>query len=115
MLNGVTLPVVAVMLRAGRGARSDRRAGRVVASPGSLVSVAVDHEHDQTPTVGTPPDGAAATAAGSPLDLDAIERDLADVETALGRLEAGTYWTDEDTGEPLSERLLESHPTARRA
>ena len=36
----------------------------------------------------TQPDESAA------LDLDAIERDLADVEVALARLDAGSYWTD---------------------
>lgn len=49
-----------------------------------------------------------------PLDLDAIEAELAGVETALVRLNDGTYWTDEVTGEPLSAALLETHPTARR-
>ena len=51
----------------------------------------------------------------TPLDLDAIGRDLADVEVALSRLDAGTYWTDEVTGEPLPVELLEQQPTARRA
>lgn len=50
---------------------------------------------------------------GTPLDLDAIERDLAGVEVALARLDAGTYWTDENTGATLSDELLEQHPTAR--
>ena len=50
---------------------------------------------------------------GTPLDLDGIERDLADVEAALARLEAGTYWTDEATGEPLDDAHLAQHPTAR--
>lgn len=49
------------------------------------------------------------------LDLDAIERDLADVEVALARLDAGTYWTDEVTGAELSAELLDEQPTARRA
>jgi RNA polymerase-binding transcription factor DksA len=57
--------------------------------------------------------GAVATAPA--LDLDGIERDLADVEVALARLDAGTYWTDEVTGQPLDEALLADHPTARRA
>ncbi|HRE02344.1 MAG TPA: hypothetical protein PLV68_13660, partial [Ilumatobacteraceae bacterium] len=46
-------------------------------------------------------------------DLDVIERDLADVEIALSRLEAGTYWTCEDTGQPLPDALLAARPTAR--
>ena len=50
----------------------------------------------------------------SPLNLDAIEQDLADVDAALVRLDADTYWTDEVTGEPLSEELLAAEPTARR-
>jgi RNA polymerase-binding transcription factor DksA len=48
------------------------------------------------------------------LDLDAIERDLADVEVALARLDAGTYWTDEVTGGDLPTELLAANPTARR-
>mgnify|MGYP006295151367 CR=1 FL=1 len=56
-----------------------------------------------------------AQVAGTPLDLDAIERDLADVEAALVRLDAGTYWTDESTGEPLADDLLARRPTARTA
>ena len=50
----------------------------------------------------------------TPLDLDAIERDLADVEVALTRLDAGTYWTDEVTGDELPADLLATKPTARR-
>ena len=54
-------------------------------------------------------------APNAPLDLDAIERDLADVEIALTRLDAGTYWTDEVTGAALPDDLLAQQPTARRA
>lgn len=64
------------------------------------------------------PDRAAEQApmgVGSPIDLDGIERDLAGVEVALARLDAGTYWTDEVSGEPLPAQLLAEHPTARRA
>jgi RNA polymerase-binding transcription factor DksA len=53
-------------------------------------------------------------AANLPLDLDGIERDLADVEVALARLDAGTYWTDEVTGAELPHDLLAANPTARR-
>ncbi|MGB8860440.1 MAG: hypothetical protein WCC60_14340 [Ilumatobacteraceae bacterium] len=48
------------------------------------------------------------------LDLDGIERDLADVEVALARLDAGTYWTDEISGDALPAEMLASRPTARR-
>jgi RNA polymerase-binding transcription factor DksA len=54
-------------------------------------------------------------ALDAPLDLDGIEGDLADVETALQRLDAGTYRTDEITGAPLPSELLAAHPTARRS
>ena len=50
----------------------------------------------------------------SPLDLDAIERDLADVDAALTRLDNDTYWVDEVTGQPLRTDLLAARPTARR-
>jgi RNA polymerase-binding transcription factor DksA len=70
---------------------------------------------DETVT-GTPTTAAGdAPAAGTVLDLDAIERELAGVEVALARLDAGTYWTDEVTGDALSTELLAQHPTARRA
>ena len=62
-------------------------------------------------------DDTAATdeaASGTPLDLDAIERDLADVETALARLDSGDYWRDEVTGAELDHALLAERPTARR-
>jgi RNA polymerase-binding transcription factor DksA len=53
-------------------------------------------------------------AADQPLDLDAIEQDLADVEVALARLDADTYWVDEVTGDDLPHDLLAAKPTARR-
>lgn len=58
----------------------------------------------------------AAGAAEAPeVDLDAVERDLDAVETALDRLADGTYGTDEITGEPLPDSVLENNPAARRA
>lgn len=48
-------------------------------------------------------------------DLDRIEQDLADVETALARLEAGTYWTCEVTGSEIPDTVLAMSPAARRA
>ena len=71
----------------------------------SLALAAMETEH--TPV--------AAHAPATPLDLDAIERDLADVEVALARLDAGTYWSDEVTGAELPAALLLATPTARRA
>jgi RNA polymerase-binding transcription factor DksA len=48
------------------------------------------------------------------LDLDGIERDLADVEIALTRLDDGSYWTDEVTGASIPLEVLAEQPTARR-
>jgi len=65
---------------------------------------------------------AADPAAGPPrpdergaVDLAAVAAELADVERAMERVEAGTYWTDELTGAALPDELLAEHPTARRA
>ena len=52
--------------------------------------------------------------AVSGTDLEAIARDLADVESALGRLQSGEYWTDEVTGATLSDELLTTQPLIRR-
>ena len=60
------------------------------------------------------PDASTVTAVGTPVDLDRIALDLADVEIALERLDEGTYWTCEVTGEPLPDDLLAADPVARR-
>jgi hypothetical protein len=57
------------------------------------------------------PDYSGTTAV---IDLDAIEVDLSDVEVALARLEAGTYWTCEVTGQPLPDDLMAREPLRRR-
>jgi RNA polymerase-binding transcription factor DksA len=56
------------------------------------------------------PDAANAIDA-----IDAIARDLDDVDAALKRLDAGTYFTDEVTGAPLDPSWLALRPLARRA
>lgn len=48
-----------------------------------------------------------------PIDLDAIAADLDGVERALTRLDDGSYWTDEVTGEPLPDEVLAESPTRR--
>jgi RNA polymerase-binding transcription factor DksA len=59
-------------------------------------------------TAGTAPDGTG-------IDLDRIEADLAGVETALARLDDGTYWTCEVTGAEIPTERLAADPTVRRA
>ena len=68
----------------------------------------MSESHDQPP---------AEHASGSAerVDLDAIERDLADVEAALRRLDDGTYWTDEVTGDTIPDETLAADPLARRS
>ena len=56
-----------------------------------------------------------SNSAASKLDLNKIEADLVDVDSALERLDAGTYFTDEVTGQQLAEELLTNNPIARRA
>lgn len=48
-------------------------------------------------------------------DLDAIDRDLNDVEKSLERLDAGTYFTDEVTGAAIPDSVLAANPTSRHA
>ena len=46
--------------------------------------------------------------------VDAIERDLNDIDVAMDRLEKGTYFSDEITGAPLQTDFLTANPLARR-
>jgi RNA polymerase-binding transcription factor DksA len=46
--------------------------------------------------------------------IEAIERDLNDVDTAMDRLEKGSYFSDEVTGAPLQPEFLAANPLARR-
>jgi RNA polymerase-binding transcription factor DksA len=80
---------------------------------------AADTTDTDTDTTGVADAGEAAERTHEPvadqrLDLDGIERDLADVELALARLDSGEYWTDEVTGAPIPDEHLAEHPTARR-
>ncbi|NND76494.1 MAG: hypothetical protein HKN44_15970 [Ilumatobacter sp.] len=54
-----------------------------------------------------------SSTAGAVVDLDGIERDLDDVQAALDRLNDGSYWTDEVTGEPIPDDVLAAQPTVR--
>lgn len=69
-----------------------------------------DADFDQ-PSEQQPSDSVAHSAA----NLNQIEQDLVDVEVALSRLADGTYFTDEVTGEPIVDDVLEQNPLARRA
>ena len=45
--------------------------------------------------------------------LERLERELAELQAALERIENGTYGIDEVTGEPISPERLEAMPAAR--
>ncbi len=77
----------------------------------------VSEFEESDPSVAAEPiddSGDVLTEEPTAVDLDAIAADLADVEIAMARLQNGTYWTDEVTGEPLPDSLLAEHPIARR-
>jgi DnaK suppressor protein len=65
---------------------------------------------DQDPV----PDGSETVEREKDLAiLEALERDLAEVEAALARIDDGTYGIDEVTGEPIDPERLEALPTTR--
>lgn len=84
------------------------------ADPGATVEPADDTVAQTVVDAVAAPEPAPDTATEPRLDLDGIERDLADVELALARLDSGEYWTDEVTGASLPDEHLAEHPTARR-
>jgi len=45
--------------------------------------------------------------------LEHLERELAEIEAALQRLDEGTYGIDEVTGDPIVTERLEAYPIAR--
>lgn len=45
--------------------------------------------------------------------LESLEKELAEIEAALERVENGTYGVDEVTGEPIDPARLEAVPAAR--
>ncbi len=45
--------------------------------------------------------------------LEQLENDLAELQAALERVDAGTYGIDEETGDPIDPERLEAFPTAR--
>jgi DnaK suppressor protein len=72
------------------------------------------HGEDGSPDAGPVADAGQATVA---LDLEAlgdIEREFADVDQALRRLDDGTYWTCESCGDGIDEAVLDEAPLGRR-
>jgi RNA polymerase-binding transcription factor DksA len=45
--------------------------------------------------------------------LEQLEYDLAEIESALQRLDEGSYGIDEVSGEPIQPERLDAYPTAR--
>ena len=48
------------------------------------------------------------------VDLETIAAELDGVERALERLDDGSYWTDEVSGEPIPDDELARNPITRR-
>jgi RNA polymerase-binding transcription factor DksA len=69
-----------------------------------------DVPRDPTTDIDEPAAGDAPAA-----DLDRIAADFDGVDTALRRLDDGTYWTDEVTGASIPDDVLADDPVARRA
>ena len=59
------------------------------------------------------PDAEPSVATAPGIDLDAIQRDLEGVQAALERLNEGTYWTDEVTGDIIPSEVLDAFPLTR--
>ncbi len=45
--------------------------------------------------------------------LEQLENELAELQAALERVDAGTYGVDENTGQPIDPARLDAFPTAR--
>lgn len=78
-------------------------------------STTADGPPDAAPDVHAGHAGGGPWASSEPLDLEAIERDLSAVEAALPRLDDGSYWVDDDTGETIPDEVFAHDPLARRA
>jgi RNA polymerase-binding transcription factor DksA len=72
-------------------------------------------EADAQPTAFDPADNASDTAQRTEdlSILEALEKELEEIDAALGRVADGTYGIDEQTGEPIDPARLEAVPTAR--
>ena len=55
-----------------------------------------------------------ASTPPAELDLARVSADLDGVEAALGRLDDGSYWTDEVTGDAIPDDVLAANPVTRR-
>ncbi len=100
-------------------ARARRHVAHVTPRRSRPASVnGVNHSPEQTAAIASAPQAAGehgdAALRPASADLDRIEHDLAGVEAALERLDAGTYWTDEVSGEPIPDDVLIADPVARR-
>jgi hypothetical protein len=93
----------------------DAAASRVFA-PVSPQVAEPDAEAGRAPDDVAPngPAGDDGPGPAATIDLERIERELAGVEAALRRLDDGTYWTDEVTGDPIDDAVLVADPVARR-
>lgn len=120
-VDGDGTPVAGEAIVAGRAHDevlvADRPAAAMTYSVSGPDAPEITLEHDRSTSAAPAP--SVPAQAESPIvepeiDLARIEADLAGVEAALRRLDEGTYWSDEVTGEPLDAELLLADPVARR-
>jgi len=76
-------------------------------------SIPLSESPDTASADAAPVDAPTPAGSGETLDLDAVERDLTDVQTALERLDDGSYWTDEVTGAAIPDEVLSAFPLTR--
>lgn len=80
----------------------------------TLTELLAEHREDGPIDIQSGDAGADSTEADTNLGLTAdVRHEIAEVDAALERLDAGTYGIDEETGEPIDPARLEAVPTAR--
>jgi RNA polymerase-binding transcription factor DksA len=101
--------------RARLDAENDRVSG-LIADLREEVADAIDGEHSELATRSQhPADGGSELFEREKelTILESLEAELAEIQAAIARIEAGTYGIDEETGEPIDPARLEALPIAR--
>ncbi len=101
--------------RARLEAENDRVSG-LIAELREEVADAVEGEHAELATRSQHPADAGSELFEREKELsilESLEAELAEIQAAIARIEAGTYGIDEETGEPIDPARLEAMPTAR--
>lgn len=101
--------------RARLEAENDRVSG-LIAELREEVADAVEGEYAELSTRSQHPADAGSDLFEKEKELtilESLEAELAEIQAAIARIEAGTYGIDEETREPIDPARLEALPTAR--